>query len=70
MLEQISQTVEFIQEKITVNPEFGINSVSTISGLLHKIAIKVSLPYSSLPGLTISTVKDHGDNLIFGNLGA
>jgi purine-nucleoside phosphorylase len=69
MLEKIKATVEFIQEKISELPEFGIVLGSGLGGLVNEIEIKTTLPYSSIPGFPISTVKGHGGNLIFGKFG-
>ena len=68
MLEKIRQTTEYLQEKITEHPEYGIVLGSGLGGLVNEIDIKISLPYSSIPGFPISTVKGHGSNLIFGKL--
>ena len=69
MLEKIKQTAEFIRGKITDKPEYGIVLGSGLGGLVNEIDMKASLPYSSIPGFPVSTVKGHGGNLIFGKLG-
>ena len=69
MLEKIRQTVEFIRGKISDKPEYGIVLGSGLGGLVNEIETKLSLPYSSIPGFPVSTVKGHGGNLIFGKLG-
>jgi purine-nucleoside phosphorylase len=69
MLEKISRTKEFIQEKITDIPEYGIVLGSGLGGLVNEIENKIALPYSSIPNFPLSTVKGHGGNLIFGKLG-
>ena len=69
MLEKIRQTAEFIQEKITDIPVYGIVLGSGLGGLVKEIDIKLSLPYTTIPGFPVSTVEGHGGNLIFGKLG-
>ncbi len=69
MLERIKQTVEYLREKITDIPEYGIVLGSGLGGLVKEIEIAHSLPYTSIPGFPVSTVKGHGGNLIFGKLG-
>lgn len=69
MLEKISKTVKYIQERITEIPEYGIVLGSGLGGLVKEIDIKVSMPYTTIPGFPVSTVKGHGGNLIFGKLG-
>jgi purine-nucleoside phosphorylase len=69
MLERIRQTTEYLQKKITDLPEYGIVLGSGLGGLVKEIEIAHSLPYTSIPGFPVSTVKGHGGNLIFGKLG-
>ena len=69
MLERIKQTTDYLREKITDLPEYGIVLGSGLGGLVKEIEIAHSLPYTSIPGFPVSTVKGHGGNLIFGKLG-
>jgi purine-nucleoside phosphorylase len=69
MLEKISQTKKYILDKIKAIPEYGIVLGSGLGGLVNEIIISTSLPYSTIPGFPVSTVKGHGGNLIFGKLG-
>jgi purine-nucleoside phosphorylase len=69
MLERIKQTTEYLSEKINDKPEYGIVLGSGLGGLVKEIQTIASIPYTSIPGFPISTVKGHGGNLIFGLLG-
>jgi purine-nucleoside phosphorylase len=69
MLERIRQTTEYLKEAIADVPEYGIVLGSGLGGLVNEIDSKKSLPYTSIPGFPVSTVKGHGGNLIFGILG-
>jgi purine-nucleoside phosphorylase len=69
MLEQIRQTTDYLRGKINDTPEYGIVLGSGLGGLTKEIETLVSVPYTSIPGFPVSTVKGHGGNLIFGVLG-
>jgi purine-nucleoside phosphorylase len=69
MLEKIKQTKQYILNKITGTPEYGIVLGSGLGGLVNEIEISASIPYTSIPNFPVSTVKGHGGNLIFGKLG-
>jgi purine-nucleoside phosphorylase len=69
MLERITETTNYLKNKISDTPEYGIILGSGLGGLVNEIEIKLSFPYTSIPGFPVSTVKGHGGNLIFGKLG-
>src|SRR5436190_19739726 len=69
MLERITETTNYLKNKISETPDYGIVLGSGLGGLVNEIEIKHSLPYTSIPGFPVSTVKGHGGNLIFGLLG-
>jgi purine-nucleoside phosphorylase len=69
MLERINQTAGYLRERIKDLPEYGIVLGSGLGGLVKEIETTVSIPYTSIPGFPVSTVKGHGGNLIFGKLG-
>ena len=68
MLEKIKETAQFIAEKSNFKPDVGIILGSGLGGLVNKIDIMHSLPYSEIKNFPVSTVKGHGSNLIFGTL--
>ncbi len=65
--EAIQQTADFIRNKTGFTPQIGIILGSGLGDLASKIEVKLSLPYSEIPGFPQSTVKGHGGNLIFGH---
>tara|TARA_B100000902_G_C27302237_1_gene913497 strand:+ start:419 stop:1228 length:810 start_codon:yes stop_codon:yes gene_type:complete len=69
MLKAINETVEFLNQKIQNNPEFGIILGTGLGGLVKEIEIQHSIPYEEIPNFSISTVEGHSGRLIFGKLG-
>jgi len=69
MLERITETTNYLKSKVSDSPEYGIVLGSGLGGLVNEIETKQALPYTSIPGFPVSTVKGHGGNLIFGKLG-
>ena len=69
MLEQIQETIDYIKDKIEIQPEVGIVLGTGLGGLTKEIEIAGSLPYVEIPNFPVSTVKGHEGRLIFGKLG-
>ncbi len=69
MLEQLKQTVAFIESKIKNKPQVGIILGTGLGGLVKEINIQDSLGYESIPNFPVSTVEGHSGKLIFGELG-
>ena len=68
MLEQINQSVKFIEQKTTVRPETGIILGTGLGGLVSQIEVETELFYGDIPNFPISTVEGHQGKLIFGHL--
>jgi len=68
MLEQINQSVKFIEQKTTIKPETGIILGTGLGGLVSQIDIETELFYGDIPNFPISTVEGHQGKLIFGHL--
>jgi purine-nucleoside phosphorylase len=68
MLQKIKDTAAFIFEKTGFKPDAGIILGSGLGGLVKKIEIVHTIPYSAIPGFPVSTVEGHGSNLILGTL--
>lgn len=68
MLEKITETVNYISERITDKPVIGIILGSGIGDLANEIEPLVTIPYHSIPNFPVSTVKGHQGQLIFGLL--
>ncbi|MDR2466917.1 MAG: purine-nucleoside phosphorylase [Prevotellaceae bacterium] len=68
LYEKVKQTAEFISARVALKPETGIILGTGLGGLVEKIADKVVLDYSDIPGFPVSTVEGHSGRLIFGKL--
>ncbi len=69
MLEEIKNTVSYIQTKISCIPEVGIILGTGLGGLVKEINIKHVITYGEIPNFPVSTVEGHSGKLIFGELG-
>ncbi|MEO1053195.1 MAG: purine-nucleoside phosphorylase [Bacteroidota bacterium] len=69
MLEQINETVQFIQDKGVKNPQVGIILGTGLGGLAKEIQTEVEIDYADIPHFPVSTVEFHSGKLIYGELG-
>ncbi|MDE3184544.1 MAG: purine-nucleoside phosphorylase [Bacteroidota bacterium] len=69
MLNEINETVQFIQSMYATKPSVGIVLGSGLGSFADEIDIECEIPYSDIPHFPVSTVKGHTGKLIFGNLG-
>jgi len=69
MLKKIIQSVEYIHDKVPVQPEIGIVLGTGLGGLVKEIEIEYTLDYSDIPNFAVSTVESHSGKLLFGKLG-
>lgn len=68
LLENITQTTDFLKSKITTMPEIGIVLGSGLGALVNEIEITHAIPYEEIPNFALSTVEGHSGKLIFGTL--
>lgn len=68
LLQQIDETVSYINEKVTLKPDLGIILGTGLGALVEEIDIVQSLDYTNIPHFPISTVESHSGKLIFGKL--
>jgi purine-nucleoside phosphorylase len=68
MLEQINQTVNFLQNRIKQKPVAGIILGTGLGGLVKEITPEIIIPYEEIPNFPVSTVEGHSGQLIFGDL--
>lgn len=66
--QQILETVEYLNNRKTINPKVGIVLGSGLGGLTKSLDIVDELPYKEIPNFPVSTVKGHKGTLIFGRL--
>lgn len=69
MLTQINEAVSFLQNKVDIQPEFGIILGTGLGGLVKEIEISHEVSYEDIPHFPVSTVESHSGKLIFGTLG-
>lgn len=69
LLEKIKETNEFLRKKIDRAYPHGIILGSGLGNLTNEILVHHKIPYTDIPNFPVSTVKGHGGNLIFGELG-
>lgn len=60
--------VEFIRERITIEPKIGLVLGSGLGGLANSIENAVTIPYADIPGWPQSTVHGHSGQLVIGHL--
>lgn len=69
MWEKVQQTVNYIKEKTSFTPEYGVILGSGLGSFTDDIAIEFTLPYSEIPNFPLSTVEGHKGALVFGTIG-
>ncbi|MEX1003259.1 MAG: purine-nucleoside phosphorylase [Crocinitomicaceae bacterium] len=69
MLKKIIETVEYIHDKVALQPEIGVVLGTGLGGLTKEMEIHHSLSYADIPNFPVSTVESHSGKLLFGKLG-
>ena len=69
MLNEINETLQFIQSRHPSKPSVGIVLGSGLGSFVNEIEVECEIPYSDIPNFPVSTVKGHNGKLIFGTLG-
>ena len=65
---RIAQTVEYLNNRKTINPKVAIVLGSGLGGLTEKVVIVDEIPYKDIPNFPVSTVQGHKGTMIFGKL--
>ncbi|NOT36850.1 MAG: purine-nucleoside phosphorylase [Saprospiraceae bacterium] len=65
MLQEIEESVEFIKERIELNPITAIVLGTGLSKLVNRIEIKKEISYKLIPHFVPTTVESHPGKLIF-----
>jgi purine-nucleoside phosphorylase len=68
ILQQIQETVRFIQAAYTGTPRVGIVLGSGLGNLSKEIQVEKEIAYKDIPNFPVSTVEGHKGKLIFGTL--
>ena len=66
LYDQIQETVAFIRQKTSFQPQFGIILGTGLGNLIEEIEVESSIDYSEIPHFPVSTVESHKGQLIFG----
>ncbi len=69
MWESVHQTVEFLKQKTSFAPEYGVILGSGLGGFTADIQIEHTIPYEEIPNFPVSTVEGHKGALVFGTVG-
>jgi len=69
LVQEITETVEFLRSKTKVKPEVGIILGTGLGALVDDIDKETVIPYDTIPNFPVSTVEFHAGKLIFGKLG-
>ncbi|NLW24286.1 MAG: purine-nucleoside phosphorylase [Clostridia bacterium] len=65
---RMEKTINFIQDKIKINPQVGLILGSGLGDLAEEVREAVTIPYAEIPGFPVSTVQGHKGQLVIGNL--
>ncbi|WP_018628553.1 purine-nucleoside phosphorylase [Niabella aurantiaca] len=68
IVEQVRETVAFLQAQYPVAPEVGIVLGSGLGNFAAAITVEKEVSYTAIPNFPVSTVKGHSGKLIFGEL--
>lgn len=66
VLEQITQTVDYIRSIYAETPEVGVILGSGLGNFSKEIEVEKEIPYADIPNFPVSTVKGHQGKLVFG----
>jgi purine-nucleoside phosphorylase len=68
IIQELAETVAFIQSFHPGKPRVGIILGSGLGNLSREISIEKEIPYGDIPNFPVSTVEGHQGKLIFGTL--
>lgn len=68
-MQEFQKTRDFLIENKISHPDIGIVLGTGLHRLLDFINVKQAIPYSQIPGFSVSTVEFHKGNLIYGTMG-
>ena len=68
LVQQIEETVAYIQQHTSAKPQIGLILGSGLGDLADQIESPVKIKYSSIPNFPLSTVEGHAGQLVIGEL--
>lgn len=68
LMQQLSETVNYIQTQYADKPVVGIVLGSGLGNLTAEMTVEKEIPYDNIPHFPVSTVKGHSGKLLFGEI--
>ena len=68
MLEQLKETVSYLQGRGITRPEVGIVLGTGLGKMIGKMDVTVRIPYAEIPHFPEATVEFHHGNLVYGQV--
>jgi purine-nucleoside phosphorylase len=68
LLQQLKETVEFLQKQYSQKPGIGIVLGSGLGNFIDEIDVEKEVAYGDIPHFPVSTVEGHKGKLVFGKL--
>ncbi|MDN5199957.1 purine-nucleoside phosphorylase [Fulvivirgaceae bacterium BMA10] len=68
MIQKIKEAVNFIQQRFSGEPQFGIILGTGLGSLVNDVEAEHTIDYDEIPHFPVSTVESHSGKLIFGKL--
>ena len=69
MIEQLNETLAFLQEKGIETPDIGVVLGTGLGDFLSHIETRQTIAYSDIPHFPTATVEFHKGNLVYGAMG-
>lgn len=68
LLQQLQETVQFLQAQFKSQPTIGIVLGSGLGNFIEEIEVEKEVTYGDIPHFPVSTVEGHKGKLVFGKL--
>ena len=68
LLQQLNETVQFLQKQYSNKPGIGIVLGSGLGNFIDEIEVEKEVAYGDIPHFPVSTVEGHKGKLVFGKL--
>src|SRR5688500_17208373 len=68
-MQEFLKATDYLIKRGITKPEIGIVLGTGLHQLINDVEVKLTIPYSDIPGFPLSTVEFHKGNLIYGRLG-
>ena len=68
MIEKLEESLTYIRQKCTLQPEYAIILGSGLKNLVHEVEVVAEIPFADIPHFPQATVEGHGGSLVIGNV--